>query len=121
MVERPRLLEVHTEAPAGDIDRRQPTLVIELPDRPNGPVGDVQGAVALSKLDPVADGEAAWLQPDHLERPAFLWIDDRGKMALELQPQEVLSLVDADDSCSLPCFDPVPWAHESKHIAHLIA
>jgi len=42
MVKRQRILEVHTEAPAGDIDRRQPTLVIELLDRPDGPVGDVE-------------------------------------------------------------------------------
>jgi len=41
-VERPRLLEVHTEAPAEDIDRCQPTLVIELLDRPDSPVGDVE-------------------------------------------------------------------------------
>jgi len=41
-VERPRLLEVHTEAPAGDIDRGQPTLVIELLDRPDGPIRDVE-------------------------------------------------------------------------------
>jgi len=42
VVERARLLEVHTEAPAGDVDRGQPAVVIELPDRPDRPVGDVE-------------------------------------------------------------------------------
>jgi hypothetical protein len=42
VVERPRLLEVHTEAPTGEIERRQPTVVIELLDHPDGPVRDVE-------------------------------------------------------------------------------
>jgi len=42
-------------------------------------------------------------------------------MALELQPQEVLSLVDAYDPRALPGLDPVGWADEAQHIAHLIA
>jgi hypothetical protein len=42
VVERPRLLEVHTEAAAGDVDRGQPTLTIELLDRPDAPIGDVE-------------------------------------------------------------------------------
>jgi len=42
VVDRPRLLQVQTQAPASDIDRGLPTLLIELLDRPDGPVRDVE-------------------------------------------------------------------------------
>jgi len=42
MFERPWLLEVQTQAPAGDIDGGQPTLVMELLDRPDSAVRHVE-------------------------------------------------------------------------------
>jgi hypothetical protein len=41
MVERHRLVEIDTDALAGDVDRGDTALGIELPDRPYGPVRDV--------------------------------------------------------------------------------
>jgi hypothetical protein len=87
MVERPRLFEVHAQTPPGNVDRGQAALVIELLDRPDRSVGDVQGAITLPKLDAVPHGEAARLQADHLERPPLLRVDDAWQTAaLELQP-----------------------------------
>jgi len=41
--------------------------------------------------------------------------------ALELEPQEVPSLVNADHPRSLPRLDRISWAHEAQHIAHVVA
>jgi hypothetical protein len=41
--------------------------------------------------------------------------------ALEIQPQQVFPLVNADDPRALPRLDPIPWAHEAQDIAHPVA
>jgi hypothetical protein len=58
VVERARLLEVHREAPAAHLHRRDPARVVELLDGADSPVGDVEVSVALPELEPVPDREA---------------------------------------------------------------
>ena len=87
MVERHRLLEIETDAPAGDVDRGDTPLGIELPDRAYGPVRDVQRAIPLPKLDAVTHREPALLDTLHFKAPALLGIDDTDQAALELEPE----------------------------------
>jgi len=87
VVERPRLLQVDADAPAGDVDRGQAAPEVQLLDRPDGPVGDVEGAIPLPELDAVAHRETTLRQPFHLEGAAVPGIDDRDEAAtLELEP-----------------------------------
>jgi hypothetical protein len=87
MVERPRLLHVHPEAPRAHFDGRDAFLVVELLDRPKGAVRDVQATVTLPELDAVAHRKAAQLDSFHLEGPAVPRVDDADEVALlQLEP-----------------------------------
>ena len=96
--------------------------MVELRDHRYSPVPDVQAAVALSKLDAVAYGEAAPFHALHLKRAAVLRVDDAGEAAhLELEPQEVPPFVDADHACPLAGLDVAAVPHEAQHITHVVA
>ena len=122
MVEGLRLLEVDTKAPRTHFDGRDRSLVVELLDRPHGAVGDVQSAVTLPKLDAIAHREAALLDALDLECPAVLRVDGAGEAALlQLEPEDVLPLVDRDHPGTLAGLDALATAHEAQCVADAIA
>jgi hypothetical protein len=122
VVECSRLFEVQTEAPRAHFHGGDGALVVELLDRPKGAIGDVEAPVTLPKLDAVAHGEATLLDPLHREGPAVARIDEAGEAAcLQLEPQQVLPLVDRDDPRTLAGFDALATAHEAQHVAHAVA
>lgn len=118
VVDRARLAEVHPEAPTAHVHGRDGSRWVELPDSAHGAVRHVQGTVARPELDAVAHREALLLDPLHLEGPPLLRVDDAHQVApLQLQPQEVLSLVDRDHAPTLAGVDPVTATDEPKHVA----
>jgi hypothetical protein len=114
VVDRPWLIEVDAQAPAGNLDGGHAAVVIELPDRADRSVGDVERAIALAELNAVSHREPACLDAHRLKRAAFLGVDDAGPAApFELEAQEVSSFVDADHTRPLAGVDAAASTHES--------